>query len=671
MAEVVAITKSLLDSLAQHINTKAGTTGLKTIAQMQDTVDGIAAPAAPVTYSQVNTVAAEYLANVTYNPDDYTTSEIESYANQTTTYRKDQPFGVDVAVKSGDLLATDALDGVLRKTVAAGTETLYNLAPMTEGADYVVQQSGVVSGSGHLTPTGSLRMIAAPSVVNVRDLGGWPCDGGTIKYGKLFRGGALAAAAHDVLVDQCGVRVDLDLRGTTEAGRDSSPLGDDVTFVCPQNIVWYSLAEKDTWREILRCIFDNVSLGRAVYYHCAAGADRTGTVSCILELLLGVAQSNVDKDYELTSFAGAGYLRKRTYATGNNTPGANWVGLINAIAALDGPTMRDKAVTFVASLGFTAEEINAFRAAMIDGTPETVTPSINTYTVTNALTNATSDNAAASATEYQPYTAKITPANGYAISAVQVKMGGVDVTGSVWSGTETVLRRKVTYDLTHCSSNNTRKAVIDGQGYAATLLADTGYTLVGASVTITMGGVDVSTYYKDGIIAIPQVTGDLEITVTAVKSAVPYTNQIPISTDADGSVYNNGLGYNNAHRINSSGNVAAEESGTPSVCTGFIPVKAGDLIRFSGKYIEGTSGGQNTAFYDAQRAKLNYNFTPYSFANTPASSLTQFLPYNYDADAHRLYSFTAPNDASIAYMRVTLAATTGEGAIITVNEEIV
>ena len=42
MAKVV-VTKSKLDSLAQHINTKAGTTGAKTIAQMQATVDGIAA----------------------------------------------------------------------------------------------------------------------------------------------------------------------------------------------------------------------------------------------------------------------------------------------------------------------------------------------------------------------------------------------------------------------------------------------------------------------------------------------------------------------------------------------------------------------------------------------------------------------------------------------------
>lgn len=37
----VVVTKSKLDGLAQHINAKAGTTGAKTIAQMQATVDGI------------------------------------------------------------------------------------------------------------------------------------------------------------------------------------------------------------------------------------------------------------------------------------------------------------------------------------------------------------------------------------------------------------------------------------------------------------------------------------------------------------------------------------------------------------------------------------------------------------------------------------------------------
>ena len=37
----VVVTKNKLDALAQHINAKAGTSGAKTLTQMQSAVDGI------------------------------------------------------------------------------------------------------------------------------------------------------------------------------------------------------------------------------------------------------------------------------------------------------------------------------------------------------------------------------------------------------------------------------------------------------------------------------------------------------------------------------------------------------------------------------------------------------------------------------------------------------
>lgn len=54
MAEKYTITKSLLDGLAQSINTKAGTSGAKTIAQMQSTVESI---------SGLDTSVSEYPPN--------------------------------------------------------------------------------------------------------------------------------------------------------------------------------------------------------------------------------------------------------------------------------------------------------------------------------------------------------------------------------------------------------------------------------------------------------------------------------------------------------------------------------------------------------------------------------------------------------------------------------
>lgn len=627
MAKVV-VTKSKLDSLAQHINTKAGTTGAKTIAQMQATVDGISTKMS-VTWHQCPETVRNYLANVTYDPSDYSNSQISNYAPATPITANTKPIG---------------------KTV--GGVTYYNEVPNVEtpfSAD---------SAAGTLKPLDALRWINTPHAPNVRDLGGWACDGGTIKYGMMFRGGDMDATDRNVLVDQCGVRAELNLRGKNEADYTpptSSILGTDILYYIPDIYQWYSIANKTVWRGMLRFAFDCVLHNQTVYFHCAAGADRTGTFACVIEALLGVSQSDIDKDYELTSF----YSGTDSDAAARRRNESDWTGLINQINALPGSTFRDKVVGWVATLGFTAAEINAFRAAMIDGTPETVTPSIDTYTVTNTLTNATSDNAATSETEYQPYTAKIVPANGYVISSVQVKMGGVDVTSSVWRGRETVLNRRVTESLTNCTSDNSKVAVIDGQSYAATLTADAGYTLEGATISITMGGIDMSKFYKDGVIAIPNVTGDLVITVSAVKQGPVYTNIL------------DDVGYEDGKRVSlSSGEPkAAANRVFIGTISGGIPCTAGDVIRVKGltypaesdstvacgTYIGGawggSSSGQSTYLYGS-------------------GVETNYFKYTIDGD---LLTVTIKGDslgATVTGIRLNGIGTTGAGIIVTKNEEI-
>lgn len=60
-------------------------------------------------------------------------------------------------------------------------------------------------------------------------------------------------------------------------------------------------------------------------------------------------------------------------------------------------------------------------------------PVVNTYTVTNTLTNVTNSNTAASVTEGASYTATLTADEGYNIDSVTVTVGGVDVTASVYA----------------------------------------------------------------------------------------------------------------------------------------------------------------------------------------------------------------------------------------------
>lgn len=133
----------------------------------------------------------------------------------------------------------------------------------------------------------------------------------------------------------------------------------------------------------------------------------------------------------------------------------------------------------------------------------------------------------------------------------------------------------VTNNLTDVNTSNAVISVESGGAYEADLTANEGY--VTSAVTVTMGGVDITdSAYADGHISIAQVTGDIVITATAVKTG--YTNQIPLSIDADGNPYNNGLGYKTGTRLNSSSNEVAISG---MCCTGYIQLtgKAGDVIR--------------------------------------------------------------------------------------------
>ncbi len=143
----------------------------------------------------------------------------------------------------------------------------------------------------------------------------------------------------------------------------------------------------------------------------------------------------------------------------------------------------------------------------------------------------------------------------------------------------------ITNNLTDVNTSSAVISVESGGAYEADLTSNEGYAI--REVTVTMGGVDITdSAYSDGHISITQVTGDVVITATAVKTG--YTNQIPLSTDADGNPYNNGLGYKTGTRLNSSTNEVAISG---MCCTGFIPLsgKSGDVIRIKNVTYAGTA----------------------------------------------------------------------------------
>lgn len=525
---------------------------------------------------------------------DYETSENDA----------DRPLSYPLTATSGQLFLQSedtgkgwtlaVHDDYIRKSIA-------NAVP-GEVSQYLVKGlDGNLLENGRIKPTGKVRMIKFCGYIrNCRDLGGWSCDGGTVKYGKLFRSGVVSSSETWIdpkISENIGIRHEIDFRDDEEANyMTESTLGSAVRYHrIPLNLYYAdsinaSGADYVNMKAVLRTIIEAAIHNEGVIYHCSIGRDRTGTVTFMLMALLGVERADIDKDYELSSFSAANTPAHRTSTT--------YRAMGTYLAGLGGNTLRDNVVWWFINAGFSLAELNAFRAAMTDGTPDELTAEafVPTFSVTNRLSRCTTSNASTSVEENTSYKATLTAESGYQLDSVTVTMGGVDVTASV---------------------------------------------------------------YADGAISIDSVTGDVVITASAVLLS-SYTNQIPISTDADGNIFN-GVGYQEGYRLNGSG-VAIAQSGT--YITGFIPCAPGDIVRFEGINVSTGSSTYTSiriGFYDANK---NVIIAPYWSAAVSASSGT------FD-DSGNLKSLVIPtySTGTVAFARFS-SYNLNKNSIITINEEI-
>ena len=481
-----------LESVADAIRDKGNTTEKLSFPAGMVSAIGDIKTKESVTWNQCPPLVKAFLDEVTYDPNDYSTSQIASYAPANADVSNTKPVG---------------------KTI--GGKTFYNEEPNNE------TPFSTETTAGTLKPLDHLRWLNT-ATMNVRDLGGWTCDGGTVKYGMLFRGGEPNAADKALMVEDIGIRHELQLRGSSEAPQQYSIWG--IDFTCPETFVWMSLSNKPAWKQILRCVFDTIPFNLPLYFHCAAGADRTATVAVMLEALLGMNQSDIDKDYELSCFStGTG-----TDAQARRRDEDEYKAYIAEIKAVPLPsgvedTFRNHAMYFVASLGFTADEINAFRSAMIDGTPEVISLVLDSFAISKSGSNVSFDNEISSVDKYQGYKVNLSAESGYVITDISITMGGKII--DAFKGEKVNLFRRITNSLSNCKTNNENFNCIDGQGYGAIITPYSGYSLDGGTISIKMGGIEMSQkYYSNGTIIIPNVTGDVEISVTAVAQGPAYTN---------------------------------------------------------------------------------------------------------------------------------------------------
>ncbi len=280
-------------------------------------------------YDIENEGTRKYLEEVDYASDTaYTLSFAKEYMQQYGASDKPRPVVVtwEGAPASKILLATKpGFEDAADVQASASPAEIYNLIPGEKYYYEVLGIDGEILKSGCVEPVGPLRMINGVAD-NVRDLGGWKVPGGHIAYGRLYRGARLSSrmpdSGKDIFLRQLGISVDLDLRGIKESEANAGPVIEGVEYLklpVEKNLGRGTGNTQELYQQAIRSIIGWLDEGRNIYFHCAGGADRTGSLAFLIEALLGVSESDLSKDYELTTFARTNTRLRNFRATESET----------------------------------------------------------------------------------------------------------------------------------------------------------------------------------------------------------------------------------------------------------------------------------------------------------------------------------------------------------------
>lgn len=195
-------------------------------------------------------------------------------------------------------------------------------------------------------------------VSNLRDIGGWMTDSGvTVKEGLALRGSGIGVEnddtdeALDFFENKIKIKTELDLRFDDEVKPYHKIIGNAEYYRF--NILPYARIGEDEQKEKYLKIFKIFANKGAypIYFHCFAGADRTGTVAALLKFVLGVSVDDVSTDYELTSLSPYGG-RFRSHEM--------YDSFLKYLLTL-GSTYKEGAENYLLSCGITKDEIQSIK----------------------------------------------------------------------------------------------------------------------------------------------------------------------------------------------------------------------------------------------------------------------------------------------------------------------
>lgn len=248
-----------------------------------------------------------------------------------------------------------------------------------------------------------VRFVSVEGIGNVRDIGGWNAsDGRRVRYGMLYRGSQLNGyggvtplpeEGKRTMRESLGMRAEIDLRlpGIDDADQSENAFDSTAPYlkapIQPYTCIVEDLSEDDpkhsyfeegagSLREIFALLADESNY--PVYYHCLSGADRAGTLTYLLNGLLGVSYEDLTRDFEITSFTAIGDRWRGSAESGftdgvmSDEEGKTYVawGMMHELFMKyygEGGSLADAVERYLTSVcGVPSEHIEAFRDIMLE-----------------------------------------------------------------------------------------------------------------------------------------------------------------------------------------------------------------------------------------------------------------------------------------------------------------
>lgn len=199
-------------------------------------------------------------------------------------------------------------------------------------------------------------------ISNVRDAGNWKTKYGCrIKQGLLYRGSemnihhTITEKGIDVMRNILKIHTDLDIRGEAKQF-PCSPIGEDVQFmIVPAGPYKNFMQDKETCKKLFDIFADESNY--PIYYHCWGGADRTGTIACMLGVALGMCEKDTLLDYEITSLSVWGE---------RNRVSELYQSFLEELSKYKGDTFEEKIMSFIYSCGISKEQLDKIRDILLE-----------------------------------------------------------------------------------------------------------------------------------------------------------------------------------------------------------------------------------------------------------------------------------------------------------------